>query len=214
MGAMVLSLTAHAGLLVLLLSAGARHIQGAPDQARKPVISVYLARSTMPGDASPIVDNTPAGLPEGPGSRLRSLGEVDAVSRGPEPLVEIAAPLGPYYFRASELSRRPVLLGDAISHLIIELPGFSPVPVILRLLISAEGSVDRVVVEDSYLSDAVEARIVEAFSGVRFLPGKIGDTAVRSQLKIEVRLENLPDDQRQAGSTHGESPAGERSDSL
>ncbi|OWW18674.1 hypothetical protein [Noviherbaspirillum denitrificans] len=105
----------------------------------------------------------------------------------------IATPAGPYYFRASELSRRPVLLGDAISRLVIEMPGFPPLPVILRLLISAEGDVDRVLVEDSYLPDAVVERIVDTFSTVRFLPGKIGDAAVRSQLKIEVRLENLQD---------------------
>lgn len=108
-------------------------------------------------------------------------------------VLALTAPVGPYYFRSSELTRRPILLGDAISRLVVELPGFPPAPVILRLLISEEGVVDRVVVEDSFLPESIESQIVGAFANVRFLPGKIEDAAVRSQLKIEVRLENAAD---------------------
>lgn len=114
----------------------------------------------------------------------------DGAPNAAAPLVELTAPAGPYYFRPRELTRRPILLGDAISRLVIELPGFPPAPVILRLLISDEGMVDRVLVEDSYLPEEIESQIVETFANVRFVPGKIEDTAVRSQLRLEVRLEN------------------------
>lgn len=189
---MLAALAVHACLLALIPRAGGRHMQGDAGHTRHAVVSVGL---TVPPAISrqELAPWRDAELRHSPQGRSAI---PDAPSANPEPPVAIATPTGPYYFRASELSRRPVLLGDEVSQFVIELPGFPPLPVILRLLIGADGEVDRVLVEDSYLPEAVEKRIVDMFGNVHFLPGKIGDTAVRSQLKIEVRLENLPEDPR------------------
>lgn len=112
-------------------------------------------------------------------------------AREKESAVVIAQPVGPYYFHMSELTQRPVLLHDAVADLVLRVPGLPPQPVILRLLISDDGKVDRVVVEDSYLAADVERYLTEAFAKVRFEPGRIGRIAVRSQLRLEARLESL-----------------------
>jgi hypothetical protein len=105
--------------------------------------------------------------------------------------IPIAQPTGPHYFRMSELTEKPALIDDPVADLVIRIPGLPPQPVILRLLISDEGEVDRVVVEDSFLAEDLERKVTDAFAKVRFQPGKIGRIAVRSQLRIEARLESM-----------------------
>jgi hypothetical protein len=188
---MLVSLAVHAGALVLVGTGGGGAGQPPGETARQRVMSVYLQASTA-GKLLPSAVDATSGSREAGRPRPEAAPTRDKASTGSAPILAITAPAGPYYFRSSELTRRPVLLGDAISRLLVELPGFPPAPVILRLLISDEGVVDKVLVEDSYLPEAVESHIVEAFANVRFLPGKIEDAAVRSQLRIEVRLENAP----------------------
>jgi len=78
---------------------------------------------------------------------------------------------------------------DALAGLVLHQPGLPPQPVILRLLVSDEGKVDRVLVEDSFLGSDIERQVNEALSRVMFEPGKIGRIAVRSQMRVEARLE-------------------------
>lgn len=106
-------------------------------------------------------------------------------------VISIAQPAGPHYFRMRDLTERPALLHDPVAALVIHIPGLPPQPVILRLLISDEGKVDRVVVEDSFLARDIERQVTEAFAKVRFQPGKIGRIAVRSQMRVEARLESV-----------------------
>lgn len=106
-------------------------------------------------------------------------------------LVPIVQPAGPHYFRLSELTRKPEVLQDTVADLIIRMPGLEPQPVILRLLISDEGLVDEVLIEDSFLAAEVEREIRKAFVKVRFEPGRIGRIAVRSQMRVEARLEAM-----------------------
>ncbi|HYD62821.1 MAG TPA: hypothetical protein VEC35_20880 [Noviherbaspirillum sp.] len=105
--------------------------------------------------------------------------------------IPIAQPTGPYYFRMSELTEKPALIDDPVANLVVRIPGLPPQPVILRLLISEEGEVDRIVVEDSFLAEGIEREVTDAFAKLRFQPGKIGRIAVRSQLRIEARLETM-----------------------
>ncbi len=79
---------------------------------------------------------------------------------------------------------------DISSDLAVVIPDAPSQAAILRLLINDEGGIDSVVVENSYFPAKVERRLIEAFSRLRFLPGKIGRIPVRSQLKIEVMLES------------------------
>lgn len=101
----------------------------------------------------------------------------------------IAQPAGPHYFRLSELTQHPSIKQDVLTGLVMHHPGLPPQPVILRLLISDEGTVDRVLVEDSYVGPDIERQVNEALSRVVFEPGKIGRIAVRSQFRVEARLE-------------------------
>lgn len=91
----------------------------------------------------------------------------------------------------SELTEKPALIDDPVANLVVRIPGLPPQPVILRLLISEEGEVDRIVVEDSFLAEGIEREVTDAFAKLRFQPGKIGRIAVRSQLRIEARLETM-----------------------
>lgn len=189
---MLISLAVHAAALVLAGMGGISSGRAPDIPLRQPVMSAYLAATVSLPPSSSATDAL-SGIQEAGRLPPEIAPAGDIKSTDAAPVLEITVPTGPYYFRPSELTRRPILLGDTISRLVVELPGFPPVPVILRLLIGDDGAVDRVVVEASYLPDAVESQIVEAFANVRFLPGKIEDTAVRSQLKIEVRLENVSD---------------------
>ncbi|WP_420476294.1 hypothetical protein [Noviherbaspirillum sp. ST9] len=101
----------------------------------------------------------------------------------------VAQPAGPRYFRLSELTQHPSVKQDALTGLVLHHPGLPPQPVILRLLISDEGKVDRVLVENSFVGADVERQVNEALSRVMFEPGKIGRIAVRSQLRVQARLE-------------------------
>lgn len=188
LGAVLLAVAAHAGMLVLLGSVGEGHVDARDEPVRAGLVSAYLATPPIPWPSGLAANESSPAIE--PPSSATALAD-NRASSSTAAVVSITTPTGPYYFRPRELTRRPILLGDAISRIIIDVPGFPPAPVILRLLISEEGNVDRVVVEDSYLPVELESRIVDAFAGARFLPGKIEDAAVRSQLKIEVRLESV-----------------------
>lgn len=108
-----------------------------------------------------------------------------------QPFIELVQPSGPHYFRMNELTQKPVLLLDPVAALVLRAPGLPPQPVVLRLLIGDEGKIDRVIVEDSFLAADIERQVMEAFAEVRFEPGRIGRIAVRSQLRVEARLESI-----------------------
>lgn len=95
------------------------------------------------------------------------------------------------YFPANALTQRPLVAVDVPPDLTLVVPGVPPQAAVLRLLINEYGDVDRVVVEDSLLPDAAQKKVTEAFSQLRFHPGEIRGTPVKSQLRIEVLLKDL-----------------------
>lgn len=100
----------------------------------------------------------------------------------------------PHYFRASELTQKPVFLDGVPDNLYLTVPGEASQTAVLKLLINERGEVDRVLVDDSGLSIEAEKLLVEVFSGAKFYPGKIGESPVKSQLKIETVLESAVND--------------------
>lgn len=96
------------------------------------------------------------------------------------------------YFRMSELTEKPLVLEDIPPDLGGLLPDVEPQTATIRLLISAAGHVDRVLLDDSALPNFAEHIIQEVFSKVKFRPGKIDGVAVKSELKIEVMIEPEP----------------------
>lgn len=95
----------------------------------------------------------------------------------------------PNYFAPEQLSRRPRLRA-AIS---LDAPDLPPEAasgtLTIQLLLSADGSVDEVIVASSTLPQPLVDAAVQAFSLASFEPGQIAGTPVRSQFFLEVRYE-------------------------
>ncbi len=70
------------------------------------------------------------------------------------------------------------------------MPDISPPPAIARLLISEQGDIDKVLIENSSLSEKAKQFVIDSFSKVKFQPGKLGDMPVRSELRIEILLKS------------------------
>lgn len=109
------------------------------------------------------------------------------------PLIPVAMPVAPHYFPARELTQKPFVLRDIPSDIARYFYGVPPQKLALSLFISEEGKVDRVKIEGSDLPEDIERMVVQAFSEARFFPGKIGDHAVNSELKIEMAIEFAKD---------------------
>jgi hypothetical protein len=107
-----------------------------------------------------------------------------------ESLLSILGQTEPRYFRPQELSGKPFILHDVPADLAITLYGVPLQSVVLHLLINEKGDIDRVIIENSNLPEQTENAIIEAFSKTKFYPGKIGEIAVRTKLKIEVAIED------------------------
>lgn len=105
-----------------------------------------------------------------------------------QPLIPLVQAPEPRYFQSRELSVRPRVREDVPSDFGID--GVPAQAVILRLFINEEGDVDRVAVERSFLPEEQSQRLIDAFSKVRFHPGARDNVAVKSQMKIEVRLDD------------------------
>lgn len=103
----------------------------------------------------------------------------------------IVAQPEPYYFRTNDLTEKPRVLRDIRPDLSLSLPNGLSQLAVLRLLINERGDIDQVVMEDSALPEEAQHLVLDAFAKTKFQPGKIGDIPVKSQLRIEVMLENL-----------------------
>jgi len=94
---------------------------------------------------------------------------------------------GPIYHLPSELDRRPRLH----TRVEPEYPRVAPPEggyVLLRLLISEQGTVERAVVIAASPEGAFEDAAVGAFSRGRFSPGMLRGVPVKSQVMIEARF--------------------------
>lgn len=96
-----------------------------------------------------------------------------------------------YYFKASELDRRPFPLER------VEVPAPESAAaltgsVLLRLRISESGQVDDVSVVMSTGITEFEAEALQTFRGARFHPGYRANLPVRSEMLIEVTLKPPP----------------------
>jgi TonB family protein len=105
------------------------------------------------------------------------------------------APLGalplPRYLPAAELDERPQIR----SHVEPAFPLDANAPtgrVVLRLLISESGSVDKVEVVRAEPQGPFETAAVEAFSQARFSPGRKDGAAVKSALTLDLRFGEAP----------------------
>lgn len=123
----------------------------------------------------------------------------DALLReaGNAPANEASAPLlplpVPHYHESSELSEKPRVVVDIAPVAGLWAMADKPQHAVLRLMINELGEIDKVVVENSTMTELVEHTVTEAFRFARFAPGQIDGVPVKSQIKIEVMID------RQAG---------------
>jgi len=108
------------------------------------------------------------------------------------PILPVLMSPDPHYYRSNELTEKPRLLQDIAPDQVLVLPDIFPQPVVVHLLINELGDIDKVIVEESFLSEQARRLVIEAFTKIKFDPGRLGDMPVKSQLRIEVTLEPLP----------------------
>lgn len=122
--------------------------------------------------------------------RESTLDNRDAVEPGlPAPyLTDGLLPIdAPRYFTASELDKRPALLMPVD----LEQSAASQLEegyLLLRLLISETGNVEKVIVILNDSAEPIEVAAVQAFGRAQFTAGFLRGVAVKSQVLIEVKL--------------------------
>ena len=157
---------------------------------------VSVVRGWQPGDAFPGIK---------PAAFLASLRAVPplaapskpaAVSprpaRGPHDAPSSGAALPePYYYRASELTERPLALAPVKPRFPRGAPPVGRLK--MQLYISEHGTVDAIDIIEAEPAGVFEQAAAEAFAAARFRPGHKDGTAVKSQIALEVRFgEPLP----------------------
>lgn len=186
--ALALSLTAHLSL-VLLLGVQGRPIHGLEPDADQLVntVNISLIKQDVAANTlgSKLVDKgkekaLPQVLP------VIRPSVVEEVPIGHPSIITIATPPEPYYFQAKELTEKPSVVLDISPGLAFFLPSGLPQLAVLRLLINEHGEIDQVVMENSSLPAQAQQLVIDAFSKIKFQPGKIDGIPVKSQLRIEV----------------------------
>ena len=100
----------------------------------------------------------------------------------------VHTPAGVWYFPRAELTLPPALESEPVLSGSENAGSAGPArgKVVLRVLVGADGAVERVEVERSELPAAVAEAAVAAFSRVRFRPGEIEGVAVTSEARFAV----------------------------
>ncbi len=94
-----------------------------------------------------------------------------------------------HYYTPPELSEKPTVAVDASESLQFNVPDIFPLPVVVHLFIDEQGYMEKVVLEESFLSDEAKESVIKAFMHTRFNPGRLAGIAVKSQLTIVVNLQ-------------------------
>ena len=210
-GALLLSLAMHLGLMMAAGNGGHPAVKPALSN-RSGTMSVNVRMALAPTRHMSDLDSTPAGSkiaidvakaePEPPSLPSNETAQAPAplpesnlaAATGALPVEEAPLPslLGlaeAHYFRIDELTEKPQLLLDTTPNAVISVPDIFPQPVVVHLLINEQGSIDKVVLEESFLSEPARRFVIDSFANTRFSPGRVGDLAVKSRLDIVVRLE-------------------------
>ncbi|EXI73961.1 MAG: hypothetical protein AW07_02099 [Candidatus Accumulibacter sp. SK-11] len=129
-----------------------------------------------------------------------ALGERRLAAERPPYLASVLAlppATGTWYFPRRELTLPPVLLDEPLLRPPADSSSLLRGRVLLRVLVAADGAVDRVEVLGSSLPADYGEAAVAAFARLRFRPGEIEGVAVSSEARFEVDF-----DEAAAGSSH------------
>lgn len=115
----------------------------------------------------------------------------DLMANGPPPIADILTPSTAYYFPTAELTERPLTSSDPAPEIALGFTANTSGLAILRLQINEQGEVDHVIVDESDFADAEQRLLVDAFAKMKFKPGHIAGTTVKSEMRIEVVVERI-----------------------
>jgi protein TonB len=186
------SLSLHAAVALALMAAPPGSATGQGSRSSHPL------QARIVGPAAP--ESAPVHRPSPALHEARAPGSVEETASG--------RPAGPPPTRSEERAQPFGLRADAIHYLPSELdvrprlrsrvdPTPPPVAppdggyVVLQLLISETGEVERVVVAVADPEGFFEQAATDAFAGARFSPGRRGGIAVKSQTWIELKFHPL-----------------------
>jgi hypothetical protein len=212
--ALVLSLAAHVAI-GFMIGTGARPVSSPRwTTLLPPVISVQLVTPPSPPHEVPMPSTHEAATTAAGTTNTTAVGRPDKTSSssesrpatphtvptitpqmestsGTEPKSSLLAIPEPRYFPLNELSDRPQLIQNIPAEKTLAIPDAPTQPVPVKILINELGNVDKVVFLDSSFSEEAKQFINESFATVKFQPGKIGELAVKSQIRVEVTLERV-----------------------
>lgn len=203
LSALLLSLSAHLGLLAAL--AGSGGVQTSPllaTRAEPALVGMRFLivppRLAKPLESAAVERRSTEGAEVSPAPVVESRDLVASEPVPVEPMRVQAIPVPPvlallpaHYFLPDELTERPRIFPDTAPHQTLVLPDVFPQPAIVHLLINEQGNIDKVLMEETFLSEPAKDFVLGSFAKARFSPGKLGGKAVKSRLVIEVRLEGV-----------------------
>ncbi|SFG28903.1 hypothetical protein SAMN05518865_110146 [Duganella sp. CF458] len=177
-GALALTVLAH---LAFLLGAG-QH--GGAVKALPPPAPVALMVSLLP---------QPAVAPSKPLAPVKAAEPAVVLAAAPAPAPE--PPMvaeqdqpPPQFFPLHELTSPPTVADGLARGELLELPGTSGGYITARFWINALGEVVRAQVVEVDGNEDEEEKLLAALRHVRFLPARIGQMAVHSELQMELRV--------------------------
>lgn len=202
--AFLLAVAAHLGFSLALGGSTEKEVLSNPAETRGVIVTRLdtMVGAGTANQASHVVDTVPSSdagsdnIPSEPNGTRYDFSATDAKKPSedattiPKDATTIPIMAEPYYFQSDELTEKPRLLLDIPPDKISDLPDMSPSPAIARLLISEHGDIDKVLIENSSLSEKAKQFVIDSFSNVKFQPGKLGDMPVRSELRIEILLKS------------------------
>ncbi len=162
--------------------------EAVPDLGAQPKPDPIPQNAASTPVPTPAPASAPAAAPTAvpiPATAATSASHAANATPAASPAEEVA-----YYYPARQLQQKPQVIEDIDTNLTLTLPGIETQNVILRLFINERGGIDHIDIEQSSLAPEVVAAVSGAFGKLRFTPGKMDGLAVKSQLKIEVLLEN------------------------
>ena len=183
--ALLLSAAAHLGLFLALDGAA---VTVAVPPGPKPATTMTV--ELKPADSAP-EQTTPAPSPSpSPSPTAHS----SQAARTPQPAPADLARAGdsprPHYLEAGEWTDAPALMQDIAADQMLVSPRLTAAALRITLFINEQGGIDKVAIDAPSLPAFEQQLVNAAFAELRFEPARLRGLAVKSSLKIELKLEN------------------------
>ena len=193
--ALGLSLLVHCGLIVVIFFGGLVESEQAGLAVSAPVGRVMVVDMNIKDAAFSVaqaVDGTERrAIPVADKAvRLSSSQHHRKIPRE-DSISSLLKTVKPYYFAVKDLTQRPLVARDVPADFMLIVPDVPSQAATLLMLISEYGDVDKVIVENSLLPEVAQKTVVDEFSKLKFNPGEVDGIPVKSQLRIEIMLEEI-----------------------